>query len=219
VTDLDDRIGHAIIPLLAVPTGRSVTELLHSAPQYAHHEAGHAVMFWRHGWHFDYVTMHPRGPMRGRAWGLVRDHSSRKIDTQPRLAAFMEIRAAGLITQWWYQPPHDMRSSEQLLTMFQRTAETPEDPNDTEDVALFVRAGQEMDRLRRAADPGTVAGAETWLPIWLNAERQIICELWPAVRAIADELRHVRRRMRYARAEELADAAMSWWSAQRSCDP
>jgi hypothetical protein len=98
--------------------------------------------------------------------------------------------------------------------MFRRRADTPADPNDYEDITLFVRAGKELDRLKLASNPASDTGPEAWLPIWLAAERQITHELWPAVRAIADGLYNVRRRMRYPRAAELADEAMTWWRAQ-----
>jgi hypothetical protein len=152
--------------------------------------------------------------MREQCWGLVRDYPSRKMDTQHRLMAFMEIKAAGLAAQWWYEPPHDMRSPEALLRMFRKRANAPADPNDYDDSTFFVQTGKELDRLKLASNPASNTGPEAWLPIWLAAERQIIHELWPAVRTIADELYNVRRRMRYPRAAELANAAMTWWRAQ-----
>lgn len=165
----------------------------------ARHEAGHAVAYWSHGWHFRYVTMRPRAE---NVIADVRMYRRRVSDTPVKLVTSMECAAAGRIAQF---PVSSDAASDQLLRMeFTRVAGPPfvESYEDV-DMREFVRCGLTLDwhdvRLN---------GPDGWLEIWHNAESKIRGDLWPAVMAVTSQLTISPRRLSYEDVSAIASAAL-----------
>lgn len=152
------------------------------------HEAGHAVAYWCHGWHFRYVTMRPRAE---NVIAGVRMYRERVCDTPAKLVTSMECAAAGRIAQ--FHMSGDTASHQLLRNEFMRVSGPPflETYADV-DMRQFVKAGTALDY--HGVWP---AGPDGWLKIWHNAESNITGELWPAVIAVASELMISPRRLSY----------------------
>src|SRR5450755_4482373 len=88
-----------------------------SQQEIARHEAGHAVAYWSHGWHFRYVTMRPRAL---NAIAGVRMNGERACDTPAKLVTNMECAAAGRIAQFLMSS--DAASDQHLRMEFTRVA-------------------------------------------------------------------------------------------------
>jgi hypothetical protein len=165
----------------------------------ARHEAGHAVAYWSHGWHFRYVTMRPRAE---NALAGVRIYRERVCDTPAKLVTGMECAAAGRIAQFHMSGD---AASDQLLRMeFTRIAGPPFlETYDDVDMRQFVGCALALDW--HGVRP---TGPDGWLEIWHNAESKISGELWPAVIAVAAELTISPRRLSYEDVSAIVSAAL-----------
>lgn len=165
----------------------------------ARHEAGHAVAYWSHGWHFRYVTMRPRAE---NTLAGVRMYGNRTCDTPAKLVTSMECTAAGRIAQ--FPISSDAASDQQLRMEFTRVAGlTSLEAYKDVDMRQFVGCGLSLDW----HDVRTT-GPDGWLEIWHNAESKIRGELWPAVMAIAAELTSSPKHLSYKEVSTIASAVL-----------
>lgn len=165
----------------------------------ARHEAGHAVAYWSHGWHFRYVTMRPRAK---NAFAGVRMNGERACETPAKLATSMECAAAGRIAQFLMFS--DAASDQHLRMEFARVAGPPFlEAYEDVDMRQFVGCGLALDwhDVRQT-------GPDGWLEIWHNAESKIRGELWPAVMAVAAELTLSPKPLSYKEVSTIASAAL-----------
>jgi hypothetical protein len=165
----------------------------------ARHEAGHAVAYWHHGWHFRYVTMRPSAE---NIHACVRMHGRRVSNTPAKLITTMECAAAGRIAQLLMTS--DAAGDQLLKQEFERIARLASlDSYEDVDMREFVGAGRALDwyAVRKT-------GADGWLEIWHDAESKIRGQLWPAVMAVAAELMISSRRLTYREISVIASAAL-----------
>jgi hypothetical protein len=125
---MTDRTMYALARRQAarMPPDETATALFfRCAPSTAYHEAGHAVMHWRHGWRFRYLTTRPRNWQQFAA--LVRGYE-RKLEDPGKMAIHMKIRAAGQIAQDCCLPFGEPEPDEKLLDQFARAHAHPDVP-------------------------------------------------------------------------------------------
>jgi hypothetical protein len=158
---------------------------LHSMT-HCYHEAGHAVAFWHHGIEIEYVTMNSSNPGHFGETKTV-DHETASL---AEIEAEMQCAAAGEIAQKSLSRLSEERSDDGMIRLFALHASgLPEDPNVwVTDGMIFAGMGLKRDAKIRRAAKDAATGPETWLAVFREAERLIQVELWPAVKAVGDEL-------------------------------
>jgi hypothetical protein len=160
---------------------------------YCHHEAGHAVAFWYYGIDLEYVRVDPSSLTYS---GEVKpvDHDVESLD---QIAVEMQCSAAGNIAQAYFEGREDPTTDDRLIRTFTRSKTRVLDlreSGETPTIAIpddlrFADLGLDRDEAILEADPDAAVGPETWLPIYRLAEQLIRVELWPAVQAVAYELK------------------------------
>jgi hypothetical protein len=154
-----------------------------------YHEAGHAVAFWHYGVELRYVSARPTadGAHRGQTVTVDRAPPAGVAELETE----MKCAAAGDIAQKRLFPDHRLPADGELTRGFEvlpaRLNSEPELA--VEDTADFVRFGRDRDDEIRSAGADAPTGPAGWLRIWREAEQLIRVELWPAVEAVAEELR------------------------------
>jgi len=122
----------------------------------------------------------------------------------------MKCDAAGDIAQKRLFPTQRVPADRELITGWAvfpaRLSNEPELA--VEDTAGFLRNGQARDEGIHNEGTGAPAGPTEWLRIWREAEHLIRDELWPAVEAVAEELRGSERDFSNADVVALAEAAL-----------
>lgn len=148
------------------------------AIDWAHHEAGHAVLGLQAGWLFEYAELCPDHPAHaGQTIGPDADPDSAE-DT----LRHMQIAAAGPLA--WQRLHRAFEEPDWLLAQL-RQAALDDPPNYVEpDYRKFAVLGQRLDALV----PEAADGADRWAGIWLAVQHQVKAELWPAIAAVARRL-------------------------------
>jgi hypothetical protein len=206
-----DRIGYAVASLLPAPAGPSGTEMARPCindGHVAYHEAGHTVAFWRYGVKLQFVTMRPP-PDSGHAGQTVTVERG-EITGVVELENEMKCAGAGDIAQTRVFVTHRVPTDYELIRRFEvavAQVTTHPDLPDEDDRAL-AKAGLARDDEIREAGANVVTGPAGWLRVWREAEQLIRVDLWPAVRAVAEELRRTERDLLDADVAALAEAAM-----------
>ena len=85
-------------------------------------------------------------------------------------------------------PTIQTMSDADLLRRFAWAEADPDDRRVAKDIHIFVGAAEARDAKLLAADPATVTGRESWLPVWREAQQMIRVDMRPAVAAVADAL-------------------------------
>ena len=155
---------------------------------YCHHEAGHAVAFWYFGIEIEYVRITPDNPRHSGQTKTVPHEPSNlaEIEAEMQCAAAGEIAASMLSSL--REEPADTELIERFKRNASRVAADPSLTSSDGDGLWFAKVGLDRDEIRKAM-PGADAGPETWLLLFRKAE-QLMSELWPAVKAVANELVH-----------------------------
>lgn len=153
---------------------------------HSYHEAGHAVAFWHHGIGIEYVTMNSSDPGHFGETKTV-DH---EVATLAQIEAEMQCAAAGEIADKSLSTLTYGFTDEGLINGFTLdAARFAADPNQrVRDGLRFAELGLARDAEIRRTAPDAATGPATWLPVFREAERLIQDELWPAVKAVGDEL-------------------------------
>ncbi len=155
---------------------------------YCHHEAGHAVAFWHFGIEIEYVRITPGNPRHtGETKTVPHELSSlAEIEAEMQCAAAGDIAASMLSSL--REEPADAEQIKGFKRNASRAAAEPGLTPGDGDGPWFAKVGLDRDKICKAI-PGANTGPETWLPVFRNAE-QLMSELWPAVKAVANELVH-----------------------------
>ena len=83
------------------------------------------------------------------------------------------------------------------------------------DDTIFAQAALARDNEISEVDPDAATGPASWVRVWRQAEQLIRVELWPAVRAVAEELRRRPDTLGDADVAALALIAMETWGAMK----
>jgi hypothetical protein len=174
-----------------------------------YHEAGHAVMLWHYGIPFEYVTMRPPVGSSHRGQTVMGDRP--EIGGPADLEIEMQVAAAGEIAATRVFTTKKVPTDDELIRAFARAAAQVTDNPDhsIEDQLIFAKTGLARDEEIHNAAPRAPVGPANWLPIWRQAEDLIRTELWPAVHAVAEELRRTARDLDCKEIGVLATAAMT----------
>jgi hypothetical protein len=174
---------------------------------WCYHEAGHAVAFWHYGIRLRYVTMRP--PVgSGHAGQTVTvdraEITGDEIDTEMRCAAAGEIAQTRVFTT------RAVPTDDSLIRRFTRDAATVTANPDSavNDGLIFAKLGLARDDEIRDIAPDTIIGPASWVPVWREAEQLIRFELWPAVEAVAEELRRCTIQLSHEDVDALAAAGL-----------
>jgi ATP-dependent Zn protease len=188
---MSDRTGHAVanpLPATATNDGPEMARPYVNDDHVAYHEAGHAVAFWYYGVTLQCVTMKPPDDSGHRAQTVPVDRG--EITGVVELENEMKCAAAGEIAQTRFFVTHRVRTDRELIGRFTvvatKVTTNPDLPD--EDDPAFAKAGLARDEEIRETCADAVTGPAGWLRVWREAEQLIRVELWPAVRAVADEL-------------------------------
>jgi hypothetical protein len=178
---------------------------------YCYHEAGHAVAFWHYGIELEYVTMRP--PPGSGHGGQTKTVDRTSISGINNLENEMRCAAAGSIAQTRVFRLKQVPSEEALMREFRRNAEWvrahPETPA-FDDGTIFARTALARDEAMSTANPEAPVGPATWVTVWREAEDLIRVRLWPAVQAVAEELRRREQSLTNADVAEIATTAMRY---------
>jgi hypothetical protein len=173
-----------------------------------YHEAGHAVAFWHYGIEIQYVTMRP--PADSMHWGQTVTVPRGEITGVAELENEMKCAAAGDIAQKRVFVTHRVPTDYELTRRFEVAAAmvtaNPDLPD--EDDRAFAKMGLARDEEIRETGADGVTGPAGWLRVWREAENMIRVELWPAVHAVAEELRRSEQAISNADVAALAEAAI-----------
>ncbi len=173
-----------------------------------YHEAGHAVAWWHYGVELQYVRVRPTAD--GAHLGETKTVNRAQVTGVAELENEMKCDAAGDIAQKRLFPAQRVPTDRELLTGWgvfpARLSDEPELA--VEDTAGFLRNGRARDEEIRNEGTGAPIGPPEWLRIWREAEHLIRDELWPAVEAVAEELRRSERDLSNADVVALAEAAL-----------
>ena len=207
----NDRIGYAVASLLPAPAEPGGTEVARpyiNDGHAAYHEAGHAVAFWHYGIKLRCVTLRPPADSGHQAQTVTVDRG--EITGMVELENEMKCAAAGDIAQRRVFVTHRVPTDYELIRKFEvavAQVTTHPDIPDEDDRAL-AKAGLARDDEIREACADVVTGPAGWLRVWREAEQLIRVDLWPAVRAVAEELRRTERDLLDADVAALAGASM-----------
>jgi hypothetical protein len=152
-----------------------------------YHEAGHAAMFCYYNIPIQYVSVRP-DLVNGYA-GMVVLAADEPTGGRAELENWMCCAAAGDAAKR-YTLRSGMPEASGLIAVFSRaTEDITENPacQSHSDMRNFARLGLRRDQELPQADAGQ-AGPTAWASIWLDAERLITGELWPAVQAVERRL-------------------------------
>jgi hypothetical protein len=174
-----------------------------------YHEAGHAVAYWRYGIELDYVRVRPTAD--GSHQGETKTGSRAEVTGMAELENEMKCDAAGDIAQRRFSPGRRVPTDRELIVGWDvfpaKLKDKPELAD--EDTGWFFRRARARDEAIRNAGTGAPTGPMAWLWIWREAECLIRDELWPAVEAVAEELRTSEHDLSNADVVALAEDALS----------
>jgi hypothetical protein len=149
-----------------------------------YHEAAHAVAWWHYGIGLRCVTVRPDDSGH-------RGHSS-AVEHTPvgvvELENEMRCTAAGEIADKFFRGRRLPTEFELAFDIYARRLSREPDLA-VEDKGAFVGFGLARDAEIRTAGSGAPIGPAAWFLIWQEAVDLIRDELWPAVKAVAEELR------------------------------
>jgi hypothetical protein len=154
-----------------------------------YHEAGHCAAFWHYDVEIDYVTMRP--PVGSGHAGQTRLKPRGAIAGVTPLENEMRGAVAGELT--WRRMRHagQFTATELRIWLGGAVEWAIAHPDDeaVNDETGFAKAAIARDDELRDTDPDAPTGLDvSWVGVVREGE-ELIARLWPAVSAIADELR------------------------------
>jgi hypothetical protein len=152
-----------------------------------YHEAGHAAMFCYYNIPIQYVSVRP--DLSNGYAGMVVLAADEPTGGRAELENWMRCAAAGDAAKR-YILRSSIPEAGDLIAVFRRAVEditeNPERPGHS-DMRNLARLGLRRDQELSQALGGQ-NGPTAWAPIWVEAERLIRGELWPAVQAVERRL-------------------------------
>lgn len=179
-----------------------VSDALH-----CYHEAGHCVAFWNYGIDIDYVTMRPpagsghAGQTHLKPRGAIAGVALLENEMRAAIAgelAWRRLRRAAELTA------NDLRI---WLGGAVEWAVAHPDEQAMNDETSFAKAAVARDHELQETGHDAQTGVESWVSIVHEGE-ELLSRLWPAVTAIADELRRREDAVSGSEIVALAERAM-----------